>query len=121
MPLAHHFARMERRREVVFTPMAARALLDFDWPGNAGQLERVAREAAVRTDIVDSRHLPPEVFGGNDRPLNRLDSLKRDEIIRCLTEPGVTVAQAAEKLGMGRATVYRKIAEYNIKLPGKSR
>ncbi len=121
MPLARHFARQERRREVVFTPMAARALTDFDWPGNVGQLERVSREAAVRTDIVDSRHLSPEVFGGHDRPLNRLDALKRDEIIRCLTEPGVTVAQAAEKLGMGRATVYRKIAEYDIRLPGRSR
>ncbi len=70
--------------------------------------------------MVDSQHLPPEVFSGRARPLNRLDNMKRDEIIRCLTEPGTTVAQAAAKLGMGRATVYRKIAEYDIRLPGRS-
>jgi transcriptional regulator of acetoin/glycerol metabolism len=120
VPLARYFAQEERRRDVVFTPMAARALMAFDWPENVKQLKRVARQAAARTDMVDSQHLPPEVFSGRARPLNRLDNMKRDEIIRCLTEPGTTVAQAAAKLGMGRATVYRKIAEYDIRLPGRS-
>ncbi|MET3804671.1 energy-coupling factor transporter ATP-binding protein EcfA2 [Nakamurella sp. UYEF19] len=120
LPLARYFARQERHREVVFTPMAIRALTTYHWPDNVTQLERVARQAAARTDIVDTRHLPPEVFSGTARPLNRLDSMKRDEIIRCLTEPGATVAQAAAKLGMGRATVYRKIAQYDIRLPGRA-
>ncbi|SDO74556.1 regulatory protein, Fis family [Nakamurella panacisegetis] len=117
LPLAQHFARRERHREVVFTPMASKALVAFDWPGNVRQLERVVIHASARTDIVDSQHLPPEVFSGSARPLSRLDNLKRDEIIRCLTEPGATVAGAAAQLGMSRATVYRKIAQYGIKLP----
>lgn len=120
VPLARYFAYEERHRDVVFTPMAARALMAFDWPENVRQLQRIVREAAARTDLVDSQHLPPEVFSGTSRPLNRLDNLKRDEIIRCLTEPGTTVAKAAAKLGMGRATVYRKIAQYDIKLPRRS-
>lgn len=120
VPLARYFAHEERHRGVVFTPRASRALMAYDWPENVRQLKRVVREAAARTDLVDSQHLPPEIFSGSARPLNRLDNMKRDEIIRCLTEPGTTVAKAAAKLGMGRATVYRKIAEYDIKLPGRS-
>ena len=33
---------------------------------------------------------------------------------RALTRPGVTVKQAAEELGLSRATIYRKIARYGI-------
>ncbi len=32
--------------------------------------------------------------------------------MRCLAEPGATVVRAAGKLGMGRATLYRKRAQY---------
>src|SRR5918997_6125463 len=52
------------------------------------------------------------------RPLGRLERLERDEIVRCLTRPGPTVTRAAEELGIGRATPYRKIAQYGITLPG---
>ena len=117
LPLAQSFARRERHREVVFTPMAAKALTTFNWPENVRQLERVVVAASARTDIIDSQHLPPEVFSGHARPLSRMDNLKRDEIVRSLTEPGATIAGAAAQLGMSRATIYRKIAQYNIKVP----
>lgn len=121
VPLARYFARQERRREVAFTPAAARALVSYDWPDNVKQLRQVVREAATRTDLIDSRHLPADLFAGSGHALTRLDILERDEIVRCLTEPGVTVAQVAAKLGMGRATVYRKIAQYDIRVPGRGR
>jgi transcriptional regulator with GAF, ATPase, and Fis domain len=41
---------------------------------------------------------------------------RRDEVVRSLTEPDTTVAQAAEKLGIGRATIYREIAQYGIQV-----
>jgi sigma-54 dependent transcriptional regulator, acetoin dehydrogenase operon transcriptional activator AcoR len=120
LPLAAHLARSERRRPVELTPRAARALAACAWPGNAAQLRQVVREAAARTDVVDLQHLAPEVFSGGRRPLTRLEALERDEIVRCLTEPGTTVAQAAEKLGIGRATIYRKIAQYDIRVPARA-
>lgn len=117
MPLARHFAYQERRRTVDFTPAAERALSDYHWPGNVRQLERTVLAAAARTDTVDLRHLPPETFSGGHR-LSRIQSLERDEIIRCLTEPGATMVSAAAELGLGRATLYRKIAQYKITVPG---
>ncbi|MCP2252795.1 DNA binding domain-containing protein, excisionase family [Prauserella aidingensis] len=120
MPLARHFAHQARGREIDFTPAAARALTTFDWPGNVRSLRRVVREAAARTDRVDLHHLAPEVFTGPGHPLTRLQSVERDEIVRCLTEPGTTVSEAAERLGLGRATIYRKIRQYRITVPDRT-
>ncbi|MGY1704524.1 helix-turn-helix domain-containing protein [Geodermatophilus sp. SYSU D00697] len=117
VPLAHWFAEQERHRAVGFTARAARALTACAWPGNVRQLRRVVRDAAARADVVDVHHLPPEVLDGGGRPLTRLERLERDEIVRCLTEPGTTITRAAEELGIGRATLYRKMAQYKITLP----
>jgi transcriptional regulator of acetoin/glycerol metabolism len=102
---------------VALTPRAARALTGYGWPGNVAQLRRVVREAVTRADVVDVHHLAPEVLDGGGRPLTRLERLERDEIVRCLTEPGTTMTRVAEELGIGRATLYRKIAQYRITVP----
>ena len=41
----------------------------------------------------------------------------QDEIMRALARPGTTVQRAAVELGLSRATVYRKIAQYGIAVP----
>ncbi|MCF6743484.1 Fis family transcriptional regulator [Blastococcus sp. KM273128] len=117
MAVAHAVARAERHRPVGFTARAVRALTGCPWPGNTRQLRRVVREAVARADVVDVHHLAPEVLDGGSRPLSRLERLERDEIVRCLTEPGTTVTRAAQVLGIGRATLYRKIAHYGLALP----
>lgn len=120
LPLAAHVALQERHRPLTFTPRAARALSAHHWPGNVTQLRRVVRDAATRADVIDAHHLAPEVFDGGRRVLTRLERLERDEIIRCLTAPHTTMTGAAEELGIGRATLYRKIAQYDITLPDRS-
>jgi hypothetical protein len=120
LPLAAWSARQERHRTVPFTPRAARALTGYGWPGNVAQLRRVVREAVTRGDVVDVQHLAPEVLDGGAGPLSRLERLERDEIVRCLTEPGTTMTRVAEELGIGRATLYRKVAQYKITVPPRS-
>ncbi len=115
--LASHLARDVRGREVGFTPAARRALHDHAWPGNVAELRRVVRAAASRTDEVDVRHLPAEVLSASGHRLTRIETFERDEIVRVLTRPGVTMLQAAAELGMSRATVYRKVGHYGIRLP----
>jgi hypothetical protein len=118
-PLARSFAREHRHRDVQFTPRAVRALATYAWPENVRELRAVVREAVARTDVVDVHHLRPAVLSSASRSLTRLEQLERDEILRCLTQPGTTVLQAATELGLSRATLYRKIAQYGIKVPGR--
>lgn len=114
MPLARHAASRVRRREVRFSADAEHALMSCGWPGNVDQLNRVVTEAASRSDVIEARHLPAEVLSGGHRRLTRIEAFERDEIVRCLSRPGATVKDAAAQLGMSRATVYRKITQYDI-------
>src|SRR5437763_15384245 len=64
LPLARHFAHQDWGRSVSFTPAAARTLTAYDWPENVKQLRRVIRSAASRAALIDTYHLPAEVFTG---------------------------------------------------------
>jgi transcriptional regulator of acetoin/glycerol metabolism len=119
MPLAHLFAFQERRRDVEFGADAEAVLRAYDWPGNAAELSTVVRTATARSDRVGVQHLRADLFARGSSHLTRLERLERDEIVRCLTEPGVTMSEAASALGLSRATLYRKLGHYRIALPGR--
>lgn len=117
MPLAHHAASRVRGRGVTITRSAETALRGCGWPGNARQLIEVVTQAARRTDTLDVRHLPADVLSGSSHRLTRIEAFERDEIVRVITRPGISMQEAAEELGMSRATVYRKLAQYDIHVP----
>ncbi len=117
LPLANHIATRTRGREIGFTATAARAMRCYDWPGNVDELSRVVSSAAGRADVVDIGLLPQEVLAGNSRRLSRIEAFERGEIIRVLNSDRSTMAEVARELGMSRATLYRKIGQYNIEVP----
>jgi sigma-54 dependent transcriptional regulator, acetoin dehydrogenase operon transcriptional activator AcoR len=121
LPLAHHVAMRARGREIDITPSAARALRGYDWPGNVDELSRVVSHAAVHADVIDIDQLPPQVLAGNTRHLSRIEAFERGEIVRVLNDDGLTMAEAAAELGMSRATLYRKISQYDIHVPRERR
>jgi len=121
LPLARHIAMRARGREIDITPSAARALRGYDWPGNVDELSRVVSHAAVHANVIGIDELPPQVLAGNTRHLSRIEAFERGEIVRVLNDDGLTMAEAAADLGMSRATLYRKIAQYNIHVPRERR
>ena len=120
VPLALHAAQRVRGREIGITPAAQTALRGYGWPGNIRELEQVVRQAASRADVIDVRHLAPDVLAGSTHRLTRIEAFERDEIVRVLSRPGISVREAGEELGMSRATVYRKLAQYGIRLPRRT-
>jgi DNA-binding NtrC family response regulator len=114
LPLAHHVARRARGRDVDIQARAGRALRNHDWPGNVAELTEVITRAAGRADSIDVSALPSEVLAGNTRHLSRIEAFERGEIARVLGAEGQTMAAAARELGVSRATLYRKIAQYGI-------
>lgn len=113
--LARYAAYRSRSREVEFTAGAEHALRNYSWPGNIDELFQAVQQAAMRTDIIDTNHLPADVVSGSAHRLNRIESFERDEIVRCLSKPETTVKEAAIELGMSRATLYRKMSHYKIR------
>ncbi|WP_442784729.1 hypothetical protein [Arthrobacter sp. PL16] len=59
MPLARCAARQTRLRELDFTPAAERILTSYGGPGNVDELVQVIHDAALITETIDTRHLPP--------------------------------------------------------------
>jgi transcriptional regulator with AAA-type ATPase domain len=114
MPLARYAARQTRMREVDFTAAAEHALTGYGWPGNVDELFTLVHDAALRTETIDVRHLPSLLVGRAGPHLTRIEAIERDEIIRCLSRPGITVAAAATELGISRATIYRRMARLGI-------
>ncbi|MDV7196719.1 helix-turn-helix domain-containing protein [Rhodococcus kroppenstedtii] len=113
-PLAHRIAHGVRGRDVAFTAAAIRVLQQFSWPQNCAHLRRVVEDVVRRVDVVDVPALPAElVVDSGGRRLSTIEAFERREIVRVLAD-GATMAAAAERLGMSRATLYRKIKYYRI-------
>lgn len=117
MPLAHHVAQRIRGRDVTITGAAETALRGCGWPGNVRQLTEEVARAVGHGDTLDVRHLSADVLSGSSRRLSRIEAFERDELVRVLTRPGISMQEAGDELGMSRATVYRKVSQYDIHIP----
>jgi transcriptional regulator of acetoin/glycerol metabolism len=108
--------KLTRGADVRLAPEAMRQLAKLPWPGNIAQLRNVLAEtvALQRSGTIGVDKLPAECRTLARRKLTQLEALERDAIVRSLIENGGSKADAAEALGMSRATIYRKIKEFGI-------
>jgi two-component system response regulator HydG len=105
---------------------AMTALMNHAWPGNVRELENAIEHAVVlsRGGTIRPAHLPPEVTGGaaGGRPSLRGVPLhsdaEKDVLAAALRETGWNRTRAAQRLGIDRSTLWRKIREYGL-APGE--
>ena len=129
-PLRHHIediyelvpfflAKLSRQGRLTCSPGAMKLLLRSSWPGNTGQLWQVLKGVVQRrrAGSIHPEDLPPECWTVSRRMLSSLESMERDAIVRSLLDHDGNKVKAAEALGMSRATIYRKIHEYGIVTP----
>ena len=104
------------RGEVRMDGEAMRQLSKLPWPGNVAQLRSVLAETVTRqrSGVIGVDKLPAECRSLTRRKLTRLEALERDAIVRSLSENDGNKADAADALGMSRATIYRKIKDFGI-------
>jgi sigma-54 dependent transcriptional regulator, acetoin dehydrogenase operon transcriptional activator AcoR len=105
-----------RGADVRLAPEAMRQLGKLPWPGNVAQLRQVLVEtvAQQRSGVIAPEKLPPECRSLARRKLSQIEALERDAIVRSLRENGGNKADAAQALGMSRATIYRKVKDFGI-------
>jgi DNA-binding NtrC family response regulator len=116
---SHLLARITHGSGLTISPEAMRVLTHNRWPGNAAQLVEVLRKivARRRTGVVEPQDLPPECWSASRRMLAPLESMECDAIIEALLDSGGSKVEAARRLSMSRATIYRKIHDYGISVP----
>jgi transcriptional regulator of acetoin/glycerol metabolism len=95
------------------------ALMRADWPGNARQLESVIQGMVARHPHgeLSLRDLPPAYQRVPWRRLSPMERIERAAILHALEQTGGHKVRAAALLGIGRATLYRKLKELGIADP----
>ncbi|HUY91029.1 MAG TPA: sigma 54-interacting transcriptional regulator [Pirellulales bacterium] len=111
-----HFRRQHGRPNLPLADDARRKLLDYSWPGNVRQLRNVIDSAVV---LAGDEGIKLSDLGLREASQNGLDSLRIDDwerklIAEALRRTAGNVPEAARLLGIGRATLYRKLDEYAI-------
>jgi two-component system response regulator HydG len=124
-----HAARHHKKIRSI-TTAARRKLMTFAWPGNVRQLKNAIESMVVvdYDEVLDVDDLPPELVGNDHapaaavsgdagigelvgRPLEEIESLY---IAETLKATGGNREEAANLLGIGERTLYRKIKEYGL-------
>ncbi len=111
-----HFRKQHGRPLLRLSDEAREKLLDYRWPGNVRQMRNVIDSAVVMTEgsVIELDQL-----GLHEVPTEAFDSLRISDweqrlIRKALERTDGKVPEAAKLLGLGRATLYRKLEEYGI-------
>ncbi|MPY80699.1 MAG: hypothetical protein GEV04_20100 [Actinophytocola sp.] len=102
---------------VRFAPSALAALAARQWPGNLRELSMVVRHTLETHSTGDITVADlPETYRSptQRRPLTPLEQAEHDTIVAALRATAGNKRQAAEHLGIGRTTLYRRIRELKI-------
>lgn len=119
-------AELGRPRPEVPQPVLMR-LVGYDWPGNVRELLNAVHRMLVTTDgpELSLRDVPAEIRSSDDASDGAtsvgslagvgLDKLEKEAIRQTLAMTAGNREQAAQMLGIGERTLYRKLKEYGLR------
>jgi two-component system response regulator AtoC len=105
------------------TQEAVNVLMAYDWPGNVRELRNTIEQMVVlaRAERLTLRDVPAAIRGGADltkisvvRTGMTVEEAERQLIIQALKEMRGNRTRAAEKIGMSRRTLHRKLKKYGL-------
>ncbi len=111
-----HNARTGRQIEAI-DPAALALLLDHEWPGNVRELENAIEHAFIkcRGQVLLSECLPTHLH--HERivaPRSAAVRPEREHVAEVLEQCHWNRSEAADKLGMHRTTLWRKMKEWGL-------
>ena len=98
-------------------------LMDYSWPGNIRELRNTIEYCMNMIEenekTIDLKHLPPKFLGNKekDEKIKTLKELEKEAILNLLKIYGNSSEAKkiiAKSLGVGIATLYRKLNSYNL-------
>ncbi len=128
--LARHFLMLKAPGRS-FSQEAVRALQSYSWPGNIRELRNVVTKLALNSPNAEigSTEVREEVSQAKGEEPSRemvvasadLGAMEEQMIVTALEKTGGHRALAAEQLGISRRTLSRKLREYQINAPGRTK
>lgn len=124
-PLAQHFAALfvakTNKKPVTLSPDFTEALKRYAWPGNIRELKNVIERSVI---LAAGTELQPDLLPfeiqqsltaqGASLSAFSLQSVEKLHIQKVLNYTNGNKTEAAKLLGIGTATLYRKIEEYRL-------
>jgi DNA-binding NtrC family response regulator len=107
---------------------ALEVLSHYSWPGNIRELRNVIERVLLlcsEADEIRAAHLPAELVGGQPLPTGTADAglsleqIERRHIATVLAHHHGNRSRAAKTLGISRATLYEKLARYQLAQVGR--
>lgn len=92
-------------------------MMRYSWPGNVRELRNVIERSIILSEnnIITERCLPKEIASspaGNDAGVT-LEDVEKRHILKMLDFYSGNRQRTADALGIGRKTLYRKLAKYS--------
>ena len=126
--LAAHFlekyCNQESKQIEGIAPDALELLMAYGWPGNVRELENAIERATLlaSTSEITPKDLPNSVRAIGEKKIYEKDAtlsswiekLEEDALRQALLECEGKISKTAKKLGIGRATIYRKAKKYGL-------
>jgi transcriptional regulator with PAS, ATPase and Fis domain len=117
----HKFSKELKKAVSSVSEDALKILLNYFWPGNVRELENIIQRAITLSqhEVILPDDLPASIIQKTDEKLFEkameekftLDQLEKEYVKRVLIETGGNKSKAAERLGLDRKTLYRKLEE----------
>lgn len=99
---------------------ALEALAGYPWPGNVRELENIIERILLISEgqIIQLEDLPPKILRNEEVLSDNLEKYKEtveEKVIRdAIKAADGNITKAAEKLGISRRSLHRKINKYNV-------
>ncbi len=112
-----------------FTKKTLKFMYEYNWPGNIREMENTIERCMIISegDVIDVEDLPVHLRANEtslsnditgalfaDDTVVAFEKLKEEAIKHALKVTSGNIVEAAKKLQLGRATIYRLMEKYNI-------
>lgn len=122
-PIALHFLKMYgkkyRKDRMRLNETTLNKLRRYSWPGNVRELQHAIERAVI---MANSHLLAPEDFLLIERPTQNviasdsynIEEMEKQAIQNAVRNAEGNLTKAAQALGLGRSTLYRKMSKYEL-------
>ncbi|MEQ8471227.1 MAG: sigma-54 dependent transcriptional regulator [Marinoscillum sp.] len=119
--LAEHFlksfAERYQKGGIKLEERAKKQMMNYPWPGNIRELQHAVERAVIMCEkgsILSEDVLPGRREKSQPSQSLKVEDMEKSVVIKAIEKSGGNLSHAAEELGIGRTTLYRKMKKYGL-------